>query len=611
METLSWAPRDDAGGPARRPPLEDLLVNAALAVMVALPLLESFLRTIGRPGLSGAGSVVQHLTLVVGMIGGAIAAREGRLLALSTLVEHLAERWQAAARWYNRTVSATVTIALGAAAVRFVASEREADNLLLPGVPLWIVQAILPLGFALIAVRLLGQAGSTWRGRALAAVAAAAAGAAFVWPPLAPEILRYPAFALLLAAAALGAPVFVVLGGAGLILFWAVDQPIAAISVEHYRLVTNPALPSIPLFTLAGCLMAEGGAAGRLVRLSNALVGWFRGGPALATTLLCAFFTALTGGSGVTILALGGLLLPILASARYSERHALGLLTGAGSLGILLPPCLPVILYAVVAQVGIREMYLGGFLPGLLLIVLTLAWGVWAGRRGVAAVPAFDFREARRAVWEAKWELFLPVVVLWSMLSGRATPVEASALTAAYAFLVEVVINRDLHPWRDIPRVVAAGGLLMGGILLILGVALGLTNYLIDAQVPDSLAAWAREHVGSRWVFLLGLNVILILVGSIVEIYAAIVVVVPLVVPMGKELGLDPIHLGIIFLANMELGFLAPPIGLNLLLASSRFNRPLGQVARASLPILLVLFFGVLLITYYSPLTTWLPRHLP
>lgn len=603
-------PLDSPSPPARWSVRENLFTAVALVAMVGLPLPEIVFRAAGRSGLAGSGTLVQHLTLVVGMLGAALAAREGRLLTFSNPGVFLPARWQPASRGLAAAISAAVTLLLGVAGVQFVFAEREAGSLLLDRLPLWVIQAIIPAGFAVMTWRLLVRAADGWRGRIPAILGCGLLLAAGIWPPVAREALVTPGLALLVLAAGLGAPVYVPLGGAALLLFQGADLPIAAISVEHYRLVVNPALPSIPLFTLAGCLMAEGGAARRLVQLSTALVGWFRGGPAVATALLCAFFTALTGGSGVTILALGGLLMPVLLSARYREKDALGLLTGAGSLGVLLPPCLPVILYAIVARVGLKEMFLGGLVPGLLLIALTVVWGVRAGRRANAPVTPFDFAQARRAVWAAKWELLLPVVALGALFSGWATPVEAAAVTAAYAFVVEVIIHRDLHPWRDTRRVLAETGLLVGSILLILGVALGLTNYLIDAQAPDVLAAWAHEHVQSRWLFLLGLNLILLVVGGVVEIYAAIVVVVPLLLPVGTALGLDPLHLGIIFLANMELGFLAPPFGLNLLLASARLKRPVGEVARATVPLLLVLFLGVLLITYIPALTLALPHWL-
>ena len=546
---------------------EDHVVAAALAAMVLLPLSEVVLRTFFHTGLFNTGTFVQHLTLAVGMAGGALAARDGRLLALST-VTWLRGAWLARARWFSFTCAAAIAAALALAGAQFVSAEREGAQIFALHVPLWVVQCILPVGFGVICLRLLYQAAPGWPARIGALVVAAALLALGTWPPLAPATLMYAGLGVLLIATVLGAPIFAMIGGLGLLLFWGADVPIASMSVEHYRLTVNPALPSIPLFTLAGYLMAEGGASRRLLRVFSAVFGSVIGGPAIAVVLICAFFTAFTGGSGVTILALGGLLMPILLGAKFSERDALGLVTGAGSLGILLPPCLPVILYAIIARVDIREMFLGGFLPGILLIGMTAAWGIWSGRRNPAPRPPFDGAEALRAVWAAKWELLLPVVSLAALFGGWATPVEAAALTAAYAFIVEVLIHRDLHLWRDVPRVAAEAGLLIGGILLILGVALGLTNYLIDAQVPDHLAAWSEAHVHSRWLFLLGLNFVLIGIGSLVEIYAAIIVAAPLLVPIGLQLGINPIHLGVLFLANMELGFLAPPIGLNLLLAS-------------------------------------------
>jgi tripartite ATP-independent transporter DctM subunit len=586
---------------------EEILLAAALAIMVALPLTEIVLRSFFHSSLGNPGTWVQHLTLFVGMAGSALAARDNRLLTLATGT-WLRGAWAARGRWFGFTVAAAVAGALGVAGWQFAGSEREAGQNLIPGVPLWIVLEMLPLGFAAVTLRLLYHAAAGWRGRILATVAAAGLLAAVAWLPVPASSLVWPALGLLLLATVLGMPLFALLGGAGLILFWGAEQPIAAVSVEHYRLTVNPALPAIPLFTLAGYFMAEGGASRRLVQLFQALFGWFRGGPAIAVTLICAFFTAFTGGSGVTILALGGLLMPVLLTARYSDRDALGLLTGAGSLGILLPPCLPVILYAIIAKVDIKEMFIAGLLPVVLLIVMTAAWGVWAGRKAPDDGKKFDAAEARRALWAAKWELLLPVVSLVALFSGIATPVEAAAVTVGYAFILEVVIHRDLRLIRDCPRVMAEAGVLVGGILLILGVALGLTNYLIDAQVPDQLAEWAAVHVQSRWLFLLGLNVILIFVGGLVEIYAAIVVVAPLLVPIGVRLGIHPVHLGIIFLANMQLGFLAPPVGLNLLLASSRLKRPMSEVIRAVLPLLLVMFIGVMLITYFPWLTTVLLR---
>ncbi len=596
---------------------ENLVVVACLAVMMLLPVVEIVVRKFFSAAVPASATVVQHLVLAVGMLGGALAARDNRLLALSAASQWLKGGALAAARVLGYGFGAAVSAALTVASWEFVVSQRELGKLFAYGIPVWAVQSLLLVGFALIAVRLVWHAAERWQGK-LATLALAAAFLGLVqWGGFEPESLRWPAMVLLLVSVALGAPIFTALGGAAMILLWAAGEPVSPVPLKHYQLTVNPTLPSIPLFTLAGYFLAESGAAKRLVRLFQALFGGMRGGPAIVTTLVCAFFTSFTGGSGVTILALGGVLLPVLAAAKYSERTSLGLLTGAGSLGMLFPPCLPPILYAIIASSGgetsisIEEMFQGGLLPGLLLVLLTAAWGIWKSQPvDHHERPKFDWAEAWAAAWEAKWELLVPVVAITALFAGFATPVEAAALTALYTFLVAVVIHRDLHLWRDVPRVMTECGLLIGGVMLILGVALGFTHYLVDAQIPDQAVEWATATIHSKWIFLLLLNVVLLIVGGLVEIYAAIVVVVPLLVPIGNAFGIHPIHLGIIFLANMELGFLAPPVGLNLLLASYRFKKPMTEVMRAALPMLAVMIVGVLLITYVPWLTTWLPEVL-
>ena len=589
---------------------EDLVVSLALGAMVILPLAEIIFRATLRFGISGSGAVVQHLTLVVGMLGAAVAARENRLLTLSTGVSLLPGKLRAAAQVFSGAVAVAVTALLTYASYQFLLTERQGGGILTGKIPTWVVEIVLPLGFALVALRLLLHASDSWTGRIVALLLAALLVRLGAHPPLAPESMVLPAFAILLAATALGAPVFTALGGAALILFWAESVPIASIPVETYRLVVSPTLPTIPLFTLAGYFLAEGGASRRLVRVFQALAGGIRGGPAIVTALVCAFFTSFTGASGVTILALGGLLMPVLLSARYSEKNSLGLLTAAGSLGLLFPPSLPVILYGIVSHQPIDRMFLGGIIPGVLLLGLTAWWGTRLGDGGRAESRRFDRREAGRSIWEAKWELLLPVVVLVGIYGGFATLVEAAALTALYAFVVETFVYRDLKVAGDAPRVMAQCAVLVGGVLIILGVALGFTNYLVDAEIPAKGVAWVSGAIHSPLVFLLLLNLFLLVVGCLMDIFSAIVVVVPLIVPMGEAFGIDPVHLGIIFLANMELGYLTPPVGMNLFLASYRFNKPLPEVYRSVIPMLLVLLSGVLLITYVPFLTTFLPRLL-
>ena len=354
---------------------ENLLMTFCLAAMVLLPILDMALRRTTIV-VRGSSAIQCHLTLFICMIGGAIAAREARLLSLSTVTAFLKGRWKTAARFFSGAVAAALTIVLLIASYKFVLQQREAGNILAYGVPIWIPQAILPLGFAAIAFRLMRHAADGWKGRIAAVVIAGLILAAAAWLPIDPSRAIIPAFVILLAATILGAPIFVTLGGAALILLWGDAIPIEMMPIRHYQQVTNASLPAIPMFTLAGYLLAEGGAAKRLIRVFQALVGHFRGGPAIATVLVCAFFTSFTGASGVTILALGGLLMPVLLAARYSEKNALGLLTGSGSIGLLFPPCLPVILYAIIANIEINQMFLGGLLPGILMVIAASIWGI-------------------------------------------------------------------------------------------------------------------------------------------------------------------------------------------------------------------------------------------
>jgi tripartite ATP-independent transporter DctM subunit len=596
---------------------ENFLVSLTLALMVLLPLSEIVLRKLLHAGISGSSAFLQHGTLLIGLLGGAIAAREGRLLSLSTLTTLLQGRWQAWAKVFSSAVAAAITVLLCAASYQFVLTEKEAGKIIAYGIPVWVIEWVMPIGFGLIALRLVWNASGKYSLRLATLLLAGVVLGLALHPPFEPARLVVPALVLLLAATVLGAPIFVTLGGAALIFFWGEDIPTASIALTNYSMVTNPSLPTIPLFTLAGYFLAEGGASKRLVRVFQALVSQLRGGPAIVTILVCAFFTSFTGASGVTILALGGLLMPVMLAAGYRERSALGLLTGSGSLGMLFPPSLPLILYAIVATanakaggVTIEKMFLGGLGPGVLMVTLTILWGVSQASGQAAARPRFEAAEARRAIWAAKWELLLPVIALVALFSGYATPVEAAAVTAAYACLSQTAVHRDLRLTRDVPRVMTECALLIGGVLLILGVALGFTNYLVDAQVPARAVEWVTATITSKYAFLLALNALLLMVGCLMDIFSAIVVVVPLLVPLGTAYGIDPIHLGIIFLANMELGLLMPTVGINVLISSYRFRKPVLEVTRAVLPMQCVLLAGVLLITYLPPLTTLLPRWL-
>lgn len=588
------------------PAAEDAALAAVFALAVALPIAEIVLRASLHVGIDGVATLVQHLTLALSMMGAAVAAREGRLLAMATGTM-LHGRAAAAARFAAGAVSAAVAAMLALAAADFVAIERGAGSTLTYRIPVWLAELPLPVGFGLIAARLGWRAADALPGRVAALGAAGALAAGVHWAGPAPEAMLLPALGALAAGALLGAPIFAVLGGAALFLLLAQGVPSAATAVNQYALVVNPSIPAIPMFTLAGYLLAEARSPGRLVEVFDALFGRFRGGAAVVTILACTFFTCFTGASGVTILALGGLVMPLLVRAGYAPKPALGLVTAAGLPGVLLMPALPLLLYAIVARVGIEDMFLGGALPALLMIAIVVGWGVMRQPREPGARPAFDARRAWRAIAAAKWELALPLVPIGALGSGLATPVEAAAITAAYAFFVTTVVHRDLGLRRDVPRVVAECGLLVGGILLVLGVALGLTNYLVDAQVPVRLIAWVKQSIDSPVVFLLALNALLLAAGCVMDVFTAIVVLAPLVTPIGLAYGVHPVHLGIVFLANLELGYLTPPVGMNLFFASSRFGKPVLEVFRAVAPLFLALAAGLLAITYVPWLSTYLP----
>jgi C4-dicarboxylate transporter DctM subunit len=412
--------------------------------------------------------------------------------------------------------------------------------------------------------------------------------------------------------ALLGMPLFAVIGAAALLGFHAGDVDLSVAAIEFYRLAEMPTLLAIPLFTFAGYLLSESGAPVRLVALTRALLGWLPGGLALVALAACAFFTAFTGASGVTIVALGALLYPALRHAGYGERFSLGLVTTSGSLGLLFVPSLPLILYGIVAQqlgVGrpftLDELFLAGLLPGALMVLLLSGWSIWANR--TLPLSAFSRAEACAALWAARWELPLPVVVLGGIYSGLVAVSEAAAVTVIYVLVVEVLIHREITP-RELPRVMREAMLLVGGVLVILGVSLASTNYLIDAQVPARLFEAVRRYVDSPLAFLLLLNLFLLLLGMMLDIFAALVIVVPLLLPIAVGYGIDPVHLGIVFLANMQLGYFTPPVGMNLFIASLRFRKDVAELVHAAVPFFLVLLVAVLVITYWPGLSLWLAR---
>ncbi len=598
--------------------LDNVPAVLALLLMMALPLVEMALRPVMGRGVDNAPVLVQHLGLVLAMFGAIAAERRGHLSSLGSNLEHLGgATTQAAVRAFAKGGSALMCGMLAWAGWQLVDAERQGAQLLAYGVPTWWVQSSLPLGFALLGLRLGASAARQPALRVGAAMALPLAGAlaAATWEgqalPLAPALIAL--LALLLS----GAPVFAALGGLALALFWSDGLPLASIALSHYQITVNPSLPALPLFTLAGLVFARTGAAGRLGGLFVQVFGGGQRGTVLAAALLCSAFTAFTGGSGVTILALGGLLLPLLRQAGYPEQRGIGMVTSASALGVLLAPSVPLIMYAVIARVPIEAMFLAGLLPAVVMVVCLLLLGGFlrrAGHEGTAVADSAptakpSLRLALAAAWTAKWEMAAPLVAIGALVGGLATPTESAALTAAYALVTQGLVHRELS-WRLLGRCLAECAQVIGGVMLILGMALALTNFMVDAGIPDQAVTWVQAAIPNKHLFLLTLCAFLFVAAALMEIFAAIAVLVPLLLPLALSYGLDPLHFGIIFLAAMEAGFLCPPAGMNIYFASAMFGKPIRYVARSVLPAMLAIFVGTLIIALWPALSTSLPALL-
>lgn len=599
------------------------LASLALALMCLIPLVEIMARPLLGSGIENASVLVQHLGLVMTLFGAVAAERYGHLTTLAGGVAAFTDETgsrrtqlaRSARRVFAEGSAALVCGLLCYASWRFVASEREVAHALAYGVPGWWIQLAMPLGFGLLGLKLGARCLADGPAKVLAALGFPLLGFVLGQHFDGQALPLLPLALWILAMLVCGAPIFAGLGGLALALFWQDGLPLATVPLSHYQITVNPSLPALPLFTLAGLIFARTGAAQRLGHLFLALFGGSPSGTVLAAALLCSVFTAFTGGSGVTILALGGLLLPLLREAGYPERRGISLVTSASALGVLLAPSVPLIMYAIMARVPINTMFLAGLVPALVMVACLLVFGGYLRRSGLGnpvETHAANGQAPRQigsvlsALGAAKWEVLAPVVAIGALASGLATPTESAALTALYAILTQALAHRDLSLAR-LGQVLSDCAQIIGGVMLILGMALGLTNFLVDAGIPDAAIEWAQGSLPNKFVFLLALNVFLFAAGALMEIYAALVVLVPLLLPVAMSYGIDPVHFGIIFLAAMEMGFLCPPAGMNVYFASAMFGKPIRYVAVSVLPALLAIFIGTVLISWLPVLATGLP----
>jgi C4-dicarboxylate transporter DctM subunit len=617
--------------------VEDYLAIVILSLMTILLLWDSIARKVFNTDINFS-VIIHHLVLWIAMVGLMITSREKRHLSMATSLDLIKEPAKGWLKAVIDCLSIVVSTALSFASLSYILGSFEpGQNVFL--VPIPYVCIILPIGFLVIMVRFILSIEKGIK-RWIFATLGILLGLLFGLESLLKSVTFVVSFftgsqssiidklntflststqtlfplsesaalvliVLLIVSAFIGTPIFIVLSGVTLFLFFRSNGHIEVIPDEAYSILTGDLIPAIPLFTLAGFILSESKANERLVNLFKALFGWVPGGHVITCVLICAVFTTLTGGSGVTILVVGALLSYILEKSGYSDRFSQGLLTASGSTGLHFPPSLPLIMYGIVAQMNIKELFIGGLIPGILLIIALSVYGVFFAIKHKLPKTKFSFREAGLRIKESIWEILFPVVVIASYFTGLTTLVETSAIAVLYTAFVAVVIKKDIRI-RDLSVAFKKCAPILGGVLIIIACANGLKSFLVDAEIPLNLTKWMIEHVHSKYMFLLLLNIGLLIIGSLIEIYSAILVIVTLIIPLGAAYGVHPVHLAIIFIANLELGYLTPPVGINLFLASYRFEVKLSTIYRSVLPFFIIMLVAVLLITYVPWFTEFL-----
>ena len=584
---------------------ENFLCYICFAIIVSFPVFQILSRFIDIFSIPASQEIVQHMTLWIAFIGAVLAARYNRLLAI--VREPIFNQYSEfrISHFLVHMCSVGVVFVLAISYLKMIQIGIEYPEFIAPYITVWFAQSIIPVGLLLIWYHMIMTSSNKLNYRLLLILGSFSMTAIlYYWQfPFSNESLLFVKVVSVIALVAFGLPIFIVLAALSILFFlseptdWATNFDLmSTISDSAYRIVVSPTLAAIPIFTLAGYILAESNISKRLLNFFKASLGWLPGSTVLIVVLLCAFFTALTGGSGVTILALGAILYPILIEDGFSEIFSLGLITTAGSLGLLFPPSLPAIIYSVTAGINPIELFKSGLIPGLFLLLIIVCYGIYHKPKNQTKIK-FNIQDLKQSFFDAKWEIAIPILIIYGLFSGLATLVECAALLVWYVVFVEVYIYKDIE-FKDIPKIVIDCATLVGGVLIILGFAMGFTGYLVDAQVPLKILQFVKVSIYSPIVFLLALNILLLIAGCIMDVFSAIIVIVPLIAPLAMHFGIDPIHLGIIFIANLELGYITPPVGMNLFLASYRFKKDMPTIYAATMPYFFIRLIGVLIITY-------------
>ena len=583
----------------------DWLCLFLFLILISFPIFQILGRYISFFSIPASQEIVQHMTLWIGFIGAVIAARSNKLLSVvrepvfdSTTKVNLP-------KFFVHIFSLSIVFVLSISYLKMIQIGFQYPDYIAPYIPTWFAQVIIPVGLILIWYQMILTSSTDLKYRVLLTVISIIPTIIlYFWQfPLANPLLLWTKVLFAISLVAFGLPIFILLASLSIFFFlsepseWATNYDlISTISDSAYRIVVSPTLAAIPIFTLAGYILAESNISERLIRFFKASLGWLPGSTVLIVVLLCAFFTALTGGSGVTILALGAILYPILIHDGYSKQFSLGIITTAGSLGLLFPPSLPAIIYSVTAGINPLELFKQALIPAIFLMSIMFFYGLYK-RPKSKTVERFVFKDAFETVKIAKWEIAIPLLIILSLFSGFATLVESAALLVLYVLTVELYIFRDIS-FKNLPKIIIDCSTLVGGVLIILGFAMGFTGYLVDAQIPLKILNFVQSTISSKIIFLLALNILLLIVGCLMDVFSAIIVVVPLIAPLATYFGIDPFHLAIIFIANLELGYITPPVGMNLYLSSYRFEKDMPTIYSATLPFFFIRLIGVILITY-------------